>query len=164
VADFQQFLDKAYCYFDKSFFDKNLTWDARKMYVGLFSEKICFNQNVTVDGDSFELPTFNNSNGFKMPKIAFLEFERENINIDALLVFIYFCYVADKVKSNTFKVQIPLISKATGLSKTKVKDGVDRLVNDPINLYITETKKNTVHMKSLDMEEELLETFNAFNG
>jgi len=84
---------------------------------------------------------------FPFPKIPYIDYENEIIDIEDLFVYAYLCYVAYQCKSHIIKIDINMIHKRTKLGKQKIKEILNKLAT--FKTYITPLKNGKVELDFL---------------
>lgn len=73
---------------------------------------------------------FVNTPQFPVPRIAYVMFDKKEIDKDDLLFYVYLCYMSFKTKSYDLTLDFDLIQKKTNLSKQKIKNSLDKFSTD----------------------------------
>ncbi|MEW9674384.1 hypothetical protein [Ammoniphilus sp. 3BR4] len=107
---------------------------------------------------TFLFDQFIETGTFPAPTVAFMAFDRDQdlINIHDLIVFLSLCYTADRLDSPLMKIKVDHIATLTGLSKTKVKQSLQRLLDSWLSLLV---QKDIHHFEIPLLKKEIIDSF-----
>lgn len=141
---------------DKKFVSRN----ANRVLISMFIDYVLRgSKGCDIDGELYEhnFDQVSETDKFPVPTLVFMVFQDEKLDIYDVVTFLYLCYVADKNQTVKVKVKIDQIAKATGMSKTKVKNSIENLIQFDMD-FIKIIEKDTYELPLLD--QEMIDNFN----